>query len=136
SSVSGIAKTPSQAVVLVTIIAILGSLINYGFGLVIGALIAVQVFKRVPSADYRILVAAAYSGYLLWHGGLSGSIPLLIATPDHFLEGQIGLIPITDTIFSSFNIFIVIFLFIALPIFNRYISTKYDHFELPEHINL
>lgn len=134
--VSGIAKTPAQAVVLVTLIAILASLINYGFGLVIGALIAVQVFKQVPSADYRILVASAYSGYLLWHGGLSGSIPLLIATPGHFLEEEMGLIPVTETLFSNFNIFIVVFLLITLPIFNRFLSSKYDKFELPSHINL
>jgi short-chain fatty acids transporter len=136
SLVSGVAKTPGQAVILVTVVAMLASLINYGFGLVIGALIAVQVYKKVPLADYRVLVAAAYSGYLLWHGGLSGSVPLLIATPAHFLEEQIGLIPITETIFSTFNIFIVVSLLITLPLFNRYISTKYDKFELPKNLNL
>jgi short-chain fatty acids transporter len=134
--ISGFANTPGQAVILVTVVTILAYLINYGFGLVVGALIAVQVFKKVPSADYRVLVAVAYSGLLLWHGGLSGSIPLLLATPGHFLEEQIGLIPITETIFSTFNIFIVVSLFITLPIFNRYISTKYIRFELSKDINL
>src|SRR5699024_11728780 len=90
------------------------SLINYGFGLVIGALLAIQIAKRVPSVDYRLLVAAGYSGFLLWHGGLSASIPLLIATPDHFLAETIGVVPVTDTIFSFSNIFIIIILLITL----------------------
>lgn len=65
---SALAKSPAQAVILVTITAIVASLINYGFGLVGGALFALQVAKRVPSADYRLLIASAYSGFLLWQG--------------------------------------------------------------------
>ena len=116
--ISTLAKTPAQAIILVTVIATVASLINYGFGLVVGALIAIQVVKRVPTVNYRILVASAYSGFLLWHGGLSGSIPLLIATPGHFLEDTIGLIPVTETLFSSFNLFIVFVLLITLPFLN------------------
>lgn len=117
--ISALAKTPARAIMLVTFTATVASLINYGFGLVVGALIAIQVAKRVPSLDYRLLVASAYSGFLVWHGGLSGSIPLLIATPDHFLEETIGTIPVTETIFSGFNLFIVFVLLISLPLLNR-----------------
>src|SRR5699024_1820669 len=45
--ISRIAKSPAQAVILVTFVATVASLINYGFGLVVGALIAIQVVKRV-----------------------------------------------------------------------------------------
>ncbi|GIN21875.1 MAG TPA: short-chain fatty acid transporter [Bacillus bacterium] len=117
--ISALAKTPARAIMLVTFTATVASLINYGFGLVVGALIAIQVAKRVPSLDYRLLVASAYSGFLVWHGGLSGSIPLLIATPDHFLEETIGTISVTETIFSGFNLFIVFVLLISLPLLNR-----------------
>ncbi len=117
--ISALAKTPARAIMLVTFTATVASLINYGFGLVVGALIAIQVAKRVPSLDYRLLVASAYSGFLVWHGGLSGSIPLLIATPDHFLEEKIGTVPVTETIFSGFNLFIVFVLLISLPLLNR-----------------
>ncbi|MFP3488986.1 TIGR00366 family protein, partial [Staphylococcus sp. SIMBA_130] len=111
-------KTPGQAVMLVTFVALVACLINYGFGLVVGALFAVHVAKRVPAVDYRILIASAYSGMLIWHGGFSGSVPLLIATPGHFLEDTMGIIPVVDTLFSPFNIFIVITLLITLPFFN------------------
>src|SRR5699024_1332976 len=56
SKVSTLAKTPAQAIVLVTFIAAIASLINYGFGLVVGALLAIQIVKKVPSVDYRLLV--------------------------------------------------------------------------------
>ena len=129
---SMLAKSPGQAIILVTFVASIASLINYGFGLVVGALLAIQVVKRVPSVDYRLLVASAYSGFLLWHGGLSGSIPLLIATPDHFLEETIGTIPVTETLFSSFNLFIVFTRSSAIFIyqiyshnnFSKHLSTK------------
>lgn len=84
TKLSKLANTPGQAVLLVSFIAAIACLINYGFGLVVGALLAIHVAKRVPSVDYRILMASAYSGFLLWHGGLSGSIPLTIATENHF----------------------------------------------------
>src|SRR5699024_12149550 len=56
---------------------------------------------------------------LLWHGGLSGSIPLTIATEDHFLADVIGVIPITETLLSNFNLFIVMTLLLSLPLLNR-----------------
>ncbi len=93
TKLSRLAKTPRQAVMLVTFVAAIACLINYGFGLVVGALFAIHVARQVPDADYRILVAGAYSGFLVWHGGLSGSIPLTIATPGHFLEKKWGLYP-------------------------------------------
>jgi len=55
--------------------------------------------------DYRLLVCAAYFGMgATWHSGLSASAPLLVATPGHFLEKTIGVIPIASTIFHPFNL--------------------------------
>ncbi|MEC5422915.1 short-chain fatty acid transporter [Virgibacillus sp. C22-A2] len=124
--ISTFANTPSQAILLVTVVASIACLINYGFGLVVGALFAIHVAKRVPSVDYRVLMASAYSGFLLWHGGLSASIPLLIATPGHFLEDTMGLVPVTETLFSSFNLFIVFFLLFTLPFVNRFLMKSKD----------
>ncbi|WP_077328108.1 short-chain fatty acid transporter [Virgibacillus siamensis] len=126
TKISTLANTPGQAILLVTFTAGLACLINYGFGLVVGALLAIHVARRVPTVDYRLLMASAYSGFLLWHGGLSGSIPLLIATPGHFLEDTMGIIPVTETLFSSFNIFIVLFLLVTLPFLNRFLMKSRD----------
>lgn len=118
---SSLAKTPAQAVILVTFVALVACLINYGFGLVVGALFAIHVAKRVPTVDFRVLIASAYSGMLVWHGGFSASIPLTIATPGHFLEDTMGNIPVVQTLFSPANIFIVIAMLVTLPFFNRYL---------------
>ncbi|GAA0459443.1 short-chain fatty acid transporter [Alkalibacillus silvisoli] len=126
SKVSNMANSPGQAIVLVTVVASVACLINYGFGLVVGALLAIHIAKRIPSLDYRILIAAAYSGFLLWHGGFSGSVPLTIATEGHFLEDLIGQIPITETLFSELNLFIVFILLITLPILNWFLLKARD----------
>lgn len=120
------ARTPGQAVVLVTVVSTVACLINYGFGLVVGALIARHVVRVVPEADYRLLVASAYSGFLVWHGGLSGSVPLTIATADHFLEDAIGIVPISETLLSSYNLFIVVALLVTLPLLNRLLLKSID----------
>ncbi len=118
---STLAKTPGQAILLVSFTAAAACLVNYGFGLVVGALLAIHVARRVPNVDYRLLMASAYSGFLLWHGGMSGSIPLTIATEDHFLSDTIGSVPITETLFSSMNLFIVFVLLLSLPFLNLWL---------------
>lgn len=126
TKLSKFANTPVQAIMLVTFVATIACLINYGFGLVVGALFSVHVAKRVPTVDYRLLVASAYSGFLVWHGGFSASIPLTIATPGHFLDEAMGTIPVVETLFSPFNIFTVLVLVITLPFFNRYLLKGID----------
>lgn len=113
------AKSPGQAVIIVTVVSLIASWVNWGFGLVIGALFAKELAKKVKNVDYRLLIASAYSGFVIWHGGISGSTPLTIATDGHFSQDLIGIIPTSETIFSSFNLAIVIALFIVLPLVNR-----------------
>ncbi|QHJ11024.1 Putative short-chain fatty acid transporter [Paraglaciecola mesophila] len=111
-------NTPGKAIVLVTLISLTASWINWGFGLVIGALFA-KALARNTQVDYRLLVASAYSGFVVWHGGLAGSIPLTIATPGHVSENQIGVIATGNTIFSGFNLILVAILFVVVPLVNR-----------------
>lgn len=111
-------RTPRNAIVMVTLVAMAANWINWGFGLVIGALFAREVSRHVR-VDYRLLVASAYSGFIVWHGGLSGSIPLTIATDGHFMHDAIGLIPTADTLFAPFNLLIIALLVIAIPLINR-----------------
>lgn len=116
--IAGTAKTPGGAIILVTLVSLAASWINWGFGLVVGALFAKEL-ARLIRVDYRLLVASAYSGFVVWHAGLAGSIPLTIATEGHFAADQIGVIGTGSTIFAFFNIAIVICLFIAIPLVNR-----------------
>lgn len=111
-------KSAGSAIILVSLVSLAASWLNWGFGLVVGALFA-KALARYVKVDYRLLVASAYSGFLIWHGGLAGSIPLTIATPGHFQEKAMGLLGTADTIFSTFNLLIVLALFIAVPLVNR-----------------
>jgi short-chain fatty acids transporter len=113
------ASTPGQAIVLVTLVSLAASFVNWGFGLVIGALFAKRLAREVPEVDYRVLIASGYSGFLIWHAGLSGSIPLTAATPGNFLEAEIGLIPASETIFAPFNLILLAVIALGLPFLNR-----------------
>lgn len=62
----------------------------------------------------------------MWHGGLSGSVPLTIATADHFLEDAIGIVPISETLLSGYNLFIVVALLVTLPLLNRLLLKSTD----------
>ncbi|MGY4878473.1 short-chain fatty acid transporter [Vreelandella aquamarina] len=115
---ANVAKSPGSAILLVTYVSLAASWINWGFGLVVGALFAKELAKLVR-VDYRLLVASAYSGFVVWHGGLAGSVPLTIATEGHFSVDQIGVIGTGSTIFAFFNLAIVVCMFIVIPLVNR-----------------
>ncbi|MDP5305878.1 short-chain fatty acid transporter [Paracoccus spongiarum] len=113
-----LANSRGGAIVLVTLVSLAASWINWGFGLVVGAIFAKELARQIR-VDYRLLVASAYSGFVIWHGGLSGSIPLTIATEGHFTQDVIGVIPTGQTIFSVWNLVIVAAVVVVLPIANR-----------------
>ena len=115
---AGFAGSPGSAIILVSVVSLVASWLNWGFGLVVGALFAKEL-ARVVRVDYRLLIASAYSGFVIWHGGLAGSIPLTIATDGHFTADRIGVIPTSETIFAPFNLIIALAVFIAVPIVNR-----------------
>ena len=124
SSMAGLAKSPGQAILLVTVISLIACWINWGFGLVIGALFAKEIAKKVKTVDYRLLIASAYSGFIIWHGGLGGSIPLSIATENHPFANMMGVVPTSETIFSTYNLFIIAVIFLTLPLLNRFMMPK------------
>lgn len=83
-----------------------------------------EVARRVPGSDYPLLIACAYIGFLTWGGGFSGSMPLLAATPGNPVEHVTGLIPVADTLFTGFNIFITVALIVVMPFITRMMTPK------------
>lgn len=118
-AMASVANTPAQGVMLVTFVAAVASIINWGFGLVLGAMFAREVARRIPKSDYSLLIACAYIGFLTWHGGFSGSVPLIAATPGNPMEKTMGLIPVSDTLFTGYNLFITGALILTLPFLTR-----------------
>ncbi|UNU74049.1 TIGR00366 family protein [Moraxella nasovis] len=122
-------KSPTMAIVLVTLVAMIGCLLNWGFGLVIGAVFAKALAKKVRSVDYPLLVASAYSGFLVWHGGLSGSVPLTLSSGGETLAKLSGgaitdAIALSQTIFSTYNLVIVSLIMLIIPALNALMHPK------------
>ncbi|GMG95542.1 short-chain fatty acid transporter [Tepidimicrobium xylanilyticum] len=131
-SISKVAKTPGQAIMLVSFVSAVACWLNWGFGLIVGALLAKELAKNVKGVDYRLLIAAAYSGFVVWHGGISGSIPLTIATDAAGLavisEGTINeVIPVSKTIFSPLNLIVSWVIILTLPFLNRAMHPDRDN---------
>jgi short-chain fatty acids transporter len=115
-----IPRSARSASALTAFVVVLTSFLNWGLGLIVGAILAKQLGvcsqKNGRPIHYPLVCAAGYSGLLVWHGGFSGSAPLLLASSDHSLVASIGILPISDTILSSFNILNSIILLIFIPI--------------------
>ncbi|WP_078429640.1 short-chain fatty acid transporter [Alkalihalobacterium alkalinitrilicum] len=115
---------PRTAVAVATLVGGIGSYLNWGFGLIIGGIIATKLARGVKGVHYPLIIAAGYSGFALYGLGLSGSVPVLISTPGHFLEGQIGIIPLSETIFSFPMLITSLLLITTLPIVNALLHPK------------
>ncbi len=116
-------RTPRQAVLFCSLAALLASYLNWGLGLVVGGIVALETGRRVPQAPFRLLVAASYSGFIVWHGGLSGSIPLAVNTPGDpslkLMDGQT--VPVSETLFGPTNLVAIASLFIIIPLVNLFL---------------
>ncbi|BCZ16791.1 Short-chain fatty acids transporter AtoE [Helicobacter sp. NHP19-003] len=122
-------KTPKMAVWTITFISLICCWLSWGFGLVVGAVLSKVLARQVKGVDYPLLVASAYSGFLIWHGGLSGSIPLKIATNDGDLGKLSGgvittPIPLSHTLFTPLNLSMVGLLLAGLPLINMLLHPK------------
>jgi short-chain fatty acids transporter len=114
-----LARTPNQAVVLTFLVAAIASLLNWGFGLVVGAILARRVAREMR-VDFGWLVAAAYSGFVVWASGLSSSIALTQASHGNALNivekltGQ--LLPLSDSVFATFNWVPTLLIVLIMPL--------------------
>ncbi|MFB7159486.1 short-chain fatty acid transporter [Lysinibacillus sp. NPDC056232] len=124
NKITSMVHTPKMAVIVATLVGGIGSYLNWGFGLVIGGIIAKKLALKVKGVHYPLIIAAAYSGFTLYGLGLSASIPILVSTPGHFLEDSMGLISLSETIFSVPMILTSIVLLITLPLFNAMLHPK------------
>lgn len=126
---SSLPKTPASAIALVTSLSAVACWLNWGFGLIVGVIFAKDIARRLAGVDYRLLIASAYSGFVVWHAGLSGSVPLKLATPGPDLAAAtngaiIDPLPISQTIFSPYNVAMVVLVIIAITVVNTLMHPK------------
>lgn len=124
-------KTPAGAIALVTVISAIACWINWGFGLIVGVIFAKEIARKLRGVDYRLLIASAYSGFVVWHAGLSGSIPLTMATPGSGLKeitkGALqNPVPVSQTVLAPQNLIMVGIVIIAIVVVNALMHPKKD----------
>jgi short-chain fatty acids transporter len=114
-----------KAALIVTFFTLIMGFMNWGLGLIFGAILARKVgeyaIQNGFKLHYPLVGAAGYSGLLIWHGGISGSSLIKISEPGHLksltsIEGANlpEAISISETVFSGFNIVVSITLLVVL----------------------
>lgn len=116
-------KTPRFAAVYVAALAMVLGWLNWGLGLVAGALVARAVIDR-GVANKGLVGAAGYMGLLIWHSGISGSAPLKVAESGHLLSlypkgaewstPLVDAISIESTVLASWNLVLTLAVIVAI----------------------
>jgi short-chain fatty acids transporter len=119
-------KSPKVAVAYVAFLAIVTSLISWGFSMIFAGILMREISRRVAGVDYRAMGAAGYLGLgSVWALGLSSSAALLMATSGSIppaLLGVSGVIPLEQTLFTWQNLVMIVVL-LALSVWICYVST-------------
>ena len=129
----GICRMPRsvpQVYLWAVVAAAVADYLNWGFGLVFSALLTKELARQADSKglhiDYPLLCGASWTAFYFWHMGLSGSAPLLVATPTHFMVKEIGVIPVSQTLFSSYTLLLVLLSLIVLIVMYWLILPRYS----------
>jgi len=140
-----------SAVVLVSITTMLAAFLNWGLGLIFGAILARKIGEHalrnnIP-INYPLVGAAGYGGLMVWHGGISGSAPIKVAENNHIRDFMVGVstnesisqipesISFNLTIFSWSNLLLFGILLVIVPLVLREIAkrTKPTNFSLDKY---
>ncbi|MEB3032145.1 TIGR00366 family protein [[Mycobacterium] nativiensis] len=105
--VAGLPGNQVQGALLCFTVSAAASLLNWGLGLVAGALVARQVARRFPDSHFGYLIAAAFMGFIVWTQGLSSSIALAntdASSPINVIHKIAGFnVPLSQTIFQPYS---------------------------------
>ena len=131
-AIAAMARVPRSApaaIALVTVVSALSCWLNWGFGLIVGVVFAKAIARQRADVDYRLLIASAYSGFVVWHAGISGSIPLTMATPGEALsmatDGALtSPVPLSHTVFAWHNLATALFAIIGITVANTLMHPK------------
>ncbi|MGE4546588.1 MAG: short-chain fatty acid transporter [Desulfurella sp.] len=130
TSLANIPTNQANAAVMIFLIAAIASFINWGLGLITGAILAREIAKRIEKADFGYLVASAYIGFIVWAGGLSSSIALVIASkgnPMNIIEKHTQeVVGLSQTVFASYNLIATILTVFVIAFIIYFSQPKQD----------
>lgn len=117
--IAGLVTSAPMAYALACFITGILALFSWGLSLVSAGIMARAIGEACRAkgirVHYPLLVASSFSGFVIWHQGLTSSVGLAIATPGNFLEDQIGLIATSETVFTVWNACVALFVLFTLP---------------------
>jgi short-chain fatty acids transporter len=137
---AGLAKSAAGAYVLACLVTGVAALFSWGMSLITAGIMSRAIGEscreRGIRVHYPLLVASAFSGFVVWHQGLSSSVGLILATPGHFLEGAVGLIPTSQTIFTGWNVTVALVVLATMPFVMAFLRPRDDAEieEIPDHL--
>jgi short-chain fatty acids transporter len=101
---SRLPRTQAQVMTLAVLCGGFIAYLNWGLSIALAPVIAIhfatQAERKGIPIDFLWLMSVLAGGGAIWQFGLSGSAPLLMATPGNFLEQQAGVMPLSTTIWS------------------------------------
>jgi short-chain fatty acids transporter len=101
---SALPRTSNQVVALAALLTGAAAYVYWGLGIALAPVIAIYFAREAErkgiAIDFPFLLAIGAGANGVWQFGLSASAPLLMATPGHFLEKSIGILPLSTTIWS------------------------------------
>ncbi len=132
--ISSIPKNQSMAAISIFIVGAIASFINWGLGLIVSVIYAREVAKRLDKVDFGFLIASAYIGFIVWAGGLSSSIALVIASSGNKMNiiEQIThkIVPMSETVFAPYNLIGTILVVIIIAIALYFMQPKEEHMKI------
>jgi short-chain fatty acids transporter len=119
-ALSRLPRTRAQVVVLAVACGALVAYLNWGLSIALSPVISTHFAREAErkgiAVDFLFLLATLAGVGSIWQFGLSGSAPLLVATPGHFLEKTTGVMPLETTIWSPAAIVLVLTFTVAVMI--------------------
>jgi short-chain fatty acids transporter len=103
-ALSRLPRTQTQVMALAVLAGSFVAYLNWGLSIALAPVIAIHFAreaerKSIP-IDFLWLMSVLAGAGAIWQFGLSGSAPLLMATPGNVLAQQTGVMPLTTTIWS------------------------------------
>lgn len=120
-------RTPQAAYIYTGIFGALTSFVGWYIGPVVTAIFARAVAKELKGVDYRLISAIAYSSFVISLTGISGTIPLFVASEGPLTETLGGLIGLQDTTFSVMNLASAAMIVLATTVTFYFIARNKKH---------
>lgn len=122
--IANLPRSNAGAIAVTAVTAMLAAWINWGLGLIVGALVARDVARTAHArgipVHYPLVGAAGYTGLMVWHGGLSGTAPFKVTQAKDIAEllpgVEVAPIGLDQTVFSLLNLSVSVALLVAVPL--------------------